>query len=77
MTTIACNAEIKKSNFWCLDSAATRHMSNEKQKFGILDESVEAKVFTASDQWMKSYGVDEIILNIKLNDKKTNQVKLV
>lgn len=26
MTAIACNVEVKKSNIWCLDSAATKHM---------------------------------------------------
>lgn len=76
MMTIACNVEVKKLNIWYLDSAATKHMSNEKQKFYVFDESVESKVFTASDQWIKSYGVGKIELNVKLNDKKTNRVKL-
>lgn len=76
MTAIACNVEIKRSNIWCLDSAATKHMTNEKRKFVTLDESVNSKVFTASDQWIKSCGVGEIVLNEKLNDNRTNRVKL-
>jgi len=50
-------------------------MSNEKQKFGVLDENVESKIFT-SGQWMKSCGVGEIELIVKLSNKSTNRVKL-
>jgi len=75
MTAIACNVEIKKSNIWCFDRA-TKYMSNERQKFSVLNESVESKVYTVSDQWSKTNGDDEIEINIKLNNKTTNRVKL-
>jgi len=76
MTAITCNIEVKMSNIWRLDSGATKHMSNERQKFSVLNGSVESKVYTASDQWLKANGVGEIEINIKLNNKTTNQVKL-
>jgi len=76
MTAIVCNVEVRKSNIWCLDSGATKHMSNERQKFTVLNESIESKVYTASDQWLKTNGVGEIEINIRLNNKTTNRVKL-
>lgn len=76
MTAIACNVEVKKSNIWCLDSAATKHMTNERQKFIALDENDETKVNTACNQWTKSCGVGDVKLNMKLNNNKTNQIKL-
>jgi len=51
-------------------------MSNERQKFSVLNKSVESKIYTASDQWLKTNGVGEIEINIKLNNKTTNRVKL-
>lgn len=53
-----------------------RNMTNEKRKFTTLDESIDSKVFIASDQWIKSCGVGEIVLNVKMNNKRTNRVKL-
>jgi hypothetical protein len=45
-------------------------------KFSVLDESAESKVFTAADQWLKSCGIGEIVLNVKINKRSTNRVKL-
>lgn len=51
-------------------------MSNEKRKFATLDENIKSKVFTASDQYVKSYATDEIVLDVKINNKRTSPVKL-
>lgn len=76
MTAIACNVEVAKSNMWCLDSAATRHMSNEKQKFSVLNENKGLKVNTACGQGTKSCGIGEIQLNVKLSNRKSNRIRL-
>lgn len=76
LTAIACNVEVAKSSMWCLDSAATRHMSNEKQKFSVFNETRGLKVNTACGQWTKSCGTGEIRLNVKSSNRKTNRIKL-
>lgn len=45
MTTIASNTEPVKSDVWCIDSGATRHMCNDERKFEALnnDCSVDRK----------------------------------
>jgi len=44
MTAIACNVEAKASDMWYLDSGATKHMSNSKEKFKHINSNVY-KVF--------------------------------
>lgn len=76
MTAIACNADIKKSKIWCLDSGATRHMCNDEQIFSNLNKDSQLKVYTAGEQFIKSNGVGDVNLSVKLNRYVTNPVKL-
>lgn len=77
MTAIACNADIiKKSQTWCLDSGATRHMSNDERIFSNLNKDSQLKVYTAGEQFIKSNGVGDININAKINRYVTNPVKL-
>lgn len=76
MTAIACNTKIEKSNIWCLDSAATKHMSNDRQSFTTFNANEKLRVNMACDQWTNSHGIGEIELNVKLKNKKTNRIKL-
>lgn len=50
-------------------------MSNEKRKFVTLDESFEVKVFTASDQRIKSCGIGEITLDVKQQKHESGETK--
>lgn len=77
MTAIACNADIiKKSKIWCLDSGATRHMCNDERIFTNLNKDNQLRVYTASEHFIKSNGVGEVNLSVKLNRRTTNSVKL-
>jgi len=76
LTVIACNAElVTKSEAWCLDSGATRHMCNSKRKFETLNKSDQLKVYTASEHYMKSVGSGNVNLNIKAS-YKNNPIKI-
>lgn len=76
MTAIACNVENTQSNIWCLDSAATRHMCNQKHKFAYLNENETTRVYTASDTYMNSQGVGEVNMDVNLNDKQSSKIIL-
>lgn len=77
MVAIACNTElVEKSKQWYLDSGATRHMCNNKSCFEVLDGKEKSKVYTAADSFVKTDGNGDIQLNVKLNEKETNSVKL-
>lgn len=51
-------------------------MLNERQTFSVLNKRKKYEVFTVSDKWLKSCGVGSIKLNVKLDFKVTNWVKL-
>jgi len=76
MTAIACNAEAKASDMWYLDSGATKHMSNSKEKFNSLHEDAITKVFTAADQYLESSGKGSIKLSTRINKNDSNLVEL-
>jgi len=76
MTAIACNAEAKASDIWYLDSGATKHMSNSKERFKSLYEDATTKVFTATDQYLESSGKGSIKLCTRINKNDSNLVEL-
>ena len=76
MTAIACNAEVaRKQNTWYLDKGATRHMCNDRQMFTNIDTRQKTKVYTASDDFVESLGMGDIILKAKVG-QNNNPVKL-
>jgi hypothetical protein len=76
LTVIACNAElVTKSEVWCLDSGATRHMCNSRRKFKTLNKDNQFKVYTASEHCMKSVGSGNVNLSLKTN-RENNPVKI-
>jgi hypothetical protein len=78
LTSIACNAELTtESGVWCLDSGATRHMCNNRQKFGTLNKDDNTRVYTASEHFIESVGSGDINVNLRTNKRiENNQIKI-
>jgi len=77
LTAIACNAELaRKSESWCLDSGATSHMCNDKQKFEVIDKDEQSRVYTAAEHYVKSIGKGNASLNLKINQRENKIIKL-
>lgn len=77
LTAIACNAELaRKSESWCLDSGATSHMCNDKQKFEIINKDEQSRVYTAAEHYVKSIGKGNASLNLKINQRENKIIKL-
>lgn len=77
LTAIACNAELTtKSGVWCLDSGATRHMCNNKEKFKTLNKDDQSKVYTAAEHFVESTGSGDINLHIKVKQRQSNSVRI-
>jgi len=51
-------------------------MCNNKQRFSKLDENVHGDVYIAAEHSIKSHGVGEIQMDIKLNNRVSNNIKL-
>lgn len=71
MTAVALNTSFKESNVWCLDSGATIHICNNKDKFLNLNNE-RTQIFTATEESVKSDGKGQV----KLKVNATNEVKL-
>lgn len=76
MPAVMMNADSVKSAKWCLDSGATKHMCHNPEKFHIFTDNKTRKVYTATEQCVKSTGSGEIKLNVKLQGSATNKIKL-
>lgn len=76
MPAVVMNADSFKSTKWCLDSGATKHMCYNPEKFHTFTNNETRKVYTATEQCVKSTDSGEIKLNVKLQGNATNKVKL-
>lgn len=70
------NADSLKSAKWCLDSGATKHMCYDPEKFHTFSDDITRKVYTATEQCVKSTGSGEVKLNVKLQGNTKNKIKL-
>ncbi|KAI4475423.1 hypothetical protein M0804_014322 [Polistes exclamans] len=64
----------RKPNVWYLDSGATTHVSNEKDKFVNLDEH-RTKIYTFTEESVNSTGRGTIEIKVNIG-KEENPVKL-
>jgi len=76
MIVTTCNAETSKSDTWCLDSGATRHMCNSKTRFSLMYGNSSTDVYTAADQCIKSCGEGTVKINARINKNCSNLVEL-
>lgn len=75
MTAIAFNNYCKKSNVWYLDSGATMHMSNEKEKFTKINDD-QATIYIATEESVNSSGKGEINMQVNITSSSRNNIKL-
>lgn len=76
MLTVASNTQtMENTDAWCIDSGATRHMCNDKQKFEIINNNEQSKVYTATKSHAKSTGTGDVTLKVQIN-RRENSVKL-
>lgn len=77
LTAVACNANLSmKSAAWCLDSGATRHMCNNKEKFEAINEDDQSKVYTAEEHFVESIGSGNVNLHVRANRREDNSIKI-
>jgi len=77
LTVIACNAELTvKSGSWCLDSGATSHMCNDRQKFETFVTEGRSKVYTATEDFVESIGTGDVKVNVRANRYGLKSVKI-
>ena len=68
-----CTTKTSQNKY--LDSGATRHMCNDRQMFTNIDTRQKTKVYTASDDFVESLGMGDIILKARVG-QYSNPVKL-
>lgn len=77
LTAVACNAELSmKSAAWCLDSGATRHMCNNKEKFEAINEDDQSKMYTAEEHFVESIRSGNVSLHVRANRREDNSIKI-
>ncbi|CAK9814306.1 Retrovirus-related Pol polyprotein from transposon TNT 1-94 [Anthophora quadrimaculata] len=76
MTAIAYNVGGLTPDTWCLDSGATKHMSNSKNKFHTLNQGIRTDVYTAADQCIKSNGEGNVRMKVQITRHHSNTVEL-
>lgn len=76
MQAIVLNAEPENSAQWCLDSGATRHMCNNREKFSTFSKDKACKVYTAAEHCVKSEGAGDIKMKVRLSRNTLNNIKL-
>lgn len=76
MPAVALNTEPRRSACWCLDSGATKHMCNDREKFYTFSEDKACKVYTAAEHFVNAIGAGDIKMNVRLSGNKINNIRL-
>ena len=77
MIATALNTGTHSPNTWCLDSGATRHMCNSRNKFEDLNEEDETPIYTATEVCVKSSGSGVVRIETLGATGNVNKIKLI
>lgn len=65
-----------KANDWNLDSAATRHVCNDKEIFDCLDESLQGRIKMPNGEYVDVMGIGTVKLSFLDGNGNMNKAKV-